>query len=240
MPDANSRFASDVIKCITDASEIIASTDFFGDHCQSPAERDALQAERLRSTLGRMRGSHGYAATLWCAYYATPFPSWPFGDEWYRNLLCPWGGRMKHCQLGQTATFDKDEIHGEAAPGNGEQRKYREQLLTMSCGLCQHLHDKLGPPPFTGGRPVANTDAGGRPWVNQWVRPRHRHCPVLRHATHLPPTLHQLRTKLASRPPPRASPSASRAAAFAGPARVWRVAGGRCEAVGWLGRTARH
>ena len=48
--DANTRFASDLVKCITDLSEIIASTDFFGDHCQSPAERDTLQAERMRAT----------------------------------------------------------------------------------------------------------------------------------------------------------------------------------------------
>ena len=161
------RFATDLERCMRSLADLIAAETRLADHCVAPADKAAAQAARMSSTLGDMRAAHGYAASLWCALYAAPLPEWPYMAEWREKLLCPWGARLRRCTLGTTSTFG-DEIHGEAAPRNGEQAKYREQLLTMSCGLCHHLQEKLGPPPFTNGRAVSNTDAAGRPWVNQW------------------------------------------------------------------------
>ena len=161
--------AHDLEQCVRATAATVADfSSVYTDHCLPPAEKTGLQAQKLQATLRDMRARHGYASALWCAFYAMPMPAWPYMDEWYHRLLCPWEQHRGYCGLGGPNLLGGDEIHGEPAPGGGEQQKYWAQLLTMSCGLCARLRGRLGPPPYTAGRPIRNRDAGGREWVNQW------------------------------------------------------------------------
>ena len=79
-------------------------------------------------------------------------------SDWYATLLCPWN--LELCGDEELGAHG-DEWNGvsvEGAPNQNAQYLTTplDQFVpdepdrrTMSCGLCGHLHRRLGDPPFT-------------------------------------------------------------------------------------------
>ena len=76
---AAENLAHDLEQCIrATAANIAELAGTYDDHCLPPAEKAALEAKAFEATLTGMRARHGYAAALWCAFYAVPMPGWPY------------------------------------------------------------------------------------------------------------------------------------------------------------------
>ena len=165
-------FADDLERCIRETADEVARTaPHWADHCETPGRKTSFQAGRLGTTLGPLKDRWGYAASLWCAFYASAMPhGWPYdfmarGSFGYDRLMCPDDRRCSgHEELGP------NEHQGVPYTGN-QKNKYRTDMFSPSCALCARLRSRLGKPPFIAPSPIDN-DARYKSmreqWVNQW------------------------------------------------------------------------
>eukprot|EP00965_Chrysotila_dentata_P004101 132596-Pleurochrysis_carterae.AAC.3 len=148
------------------AAATAAASSVWADHCEAISIKHALQAQLLKPLLDPIYAKHGYPAALWCAFYSTVHPmGWENGD-WYNTYMCPnervcepeallahparWERQWQRCACtGREKLGDRDEAKG--VPANVSLHGWHVPIFTLSCALCSHLHQRLGPAPFTAG-----------------------------------------------------------------------------------------
>ena len=130
--------------CIRNASHIVSRTvPVWADHCESPGDKTAYQAQQLDPVLTPLFTTHGYTAALWCAIYTG---GWPMGwtdDNWYDNFLCPEATGKRFCNPNAELTIAEglgDPVTGQGGP--------EVPIHAMSCALCQRLERNFGKAPY--------------------------------------------------------------------------------------------
>ena len=165
-------FADDLERCIRETADEVARTaPRWADHCETPGRKTSFQAGRLGATLGPLKDRWGYAASLWCAFYASAMPhGWPYdfmarGSFGYDRLMCPDDRRCS----GHESLADNEH---QGVPYSGSQKgKYRTEMFSPSCALCARLRSRLGKPPFIAPSPIDDDPrykSMREQWVNQW------------------------------------------------------------------------
>lgn len=160
LQDARSyQFVQDLEQCIREtATEVALQYPSWGDNCMPGTYIVDAQAAVYSKTLSPIMEKHGYTGALWCAFFSIrmfhdpdpndPQPNQPFYKLWYESLVCPWDlGVCGDEPLGQSG-YEGDGVPTEWAGDRQHPQYIGEDRRAMSCGLCGHLRNVFGKPPY--------------------------------------------------------------------------------------------